>query len=187
MMNDRRLARFGKGKAIPFFLLAMFLAAILLAGCGGDASQGQMDKDSIKQLVHDLGTGKRQAASASITSTQLIVAGEDGKKEIYALPKDEFFVSIAPYLETTHPCANHSLTGCRGELPNVSFDLLVEDQEGNRIIDGTANTMANGFIDLWLPRNGKFRVTISRDGLTSVSYISTFEGDPTCITTMQLL
>src|SRR5699024_11690022 len=60
---------------------------------------------------------------------------------------DEFFVSIAPFVETTHPCTNHSLTGCQGELVEKEFDVYIEDEEGNVVVDETMTSLKNGFID----------------------------------------
>ncbi|MBB5173374.1 hypothetical protein HNQ41_001561 [Texcoconibacillus texcoconensis] len=71
-------------------------------------------------------------------------------------------------------------------MANEDFDVLVEDMEGNVIVDETINSEANGFIDLWLPRDETFLTTFSYDGKTVEKEISTFEGDDTCITTMQL-
>ncbi|SES06777.1 hypothetical protein SAMN05518684_107104 [Salipaludibacillus aurantiacus] len=53
-------------------------------------------------------------------------------------------------------------------------------------VDETIQSPPNGFIDLWLPRDKTYHVTIEHDGKTVESEISTFEGDDTCITTMQL-
>ncbi len=64
--------------------------------------------------------------------------------------------------------------------------MLIEDEEGNIILDKTMNSKPNGFIDLWLPRNDTYNVAIQHDGETVESSISTYEGDDTCITTMQL-
>lgn len=172
----RRLAR-----------LALVLAAVLIvAGCAGN-EPAQVDDQAIKQLVHDLSTGNKPAKAASISSTELMVEHTDGERTVYDLPGDAFFVSIAPYYEVTHPCAIHSLTGCQGELPGEAFDLVVEDETGTRVMETEVVTGDNGFIDLWLPRNGTFQVTISHGDHKAVADIATFEGDPTCITTMQLL
>ena len=54
-----------------------------------------------------------------------------------------------------------SLTGCQGELVNEEFDVYIEDTEGNVIIDQTMKTESNGFIDLWLPREKSYKVTIA--------------------------
>lgn len=158
---------------------------LLLAACGGNASNESEAKD-IKEKVHEYSVGNFKDVSASITSSELIVT-ENNKETSYKLPKEEFFVSIAPYIDTTHPCDNHSLTGCQGELVEKEFDVFVQDEEGRVIIDEKMTSLENGFIDLWLPRNETFHVKIEHNGKSSKSEISTFDGDNTCITTMQLL
>ena len=89
------------------FFGAALLAAVLLAGCSGeDATEEKTENTSnasetknIKELVSGYSTGGIEAESASITLDQLIV----DKTEVYDLPKNEFFVSIAPYINQTHP------------------------------------------------------------------------------------
>ncbi|MNP57273.1 hypothetical protein D3C76_1520860 [compost metagenome] len=111
----------------------------------------------------------------------------DGKSASYSLPEDEFFVSIAPYVNKTHPCAIHSLTGCQGEMTEEEFSVSVQDAEGNQVMDKqTVKSQPNGFIDLWLPRDKTYNVTIEQDGKKAESEISTFEQNDTCVTTMQL-
>jgi hypothetical protein len=78
------------------------------------------------------------------------------------------------------------LTGCQGELVEEEFDVYIEDTEGNLILDETLKSQSNGFIDLWLPRDKTYRITIVHDEKTVESEFSTFENDDTCITTMQL-
>lgn len=169
-------------------LFVVLLSIVLLSACAnGDGFSPDIEPDEIKMLVQDYSTDKITNTSASITSEELIIEQEDGSKTVHNLPEDEFFVSIAPYIETTHPCAIHSLTGCQGELANEEFDVYIEDSEGNRVIDRTMKSESNGFIDLWLPRNQSYRVKISYGEKTVESEISTFENDNTCITTMQLM
>lgn len=81
------------------------VTAGLLTACGAnDASNNPSEnKKDIKALVEDYSTGKVKDESASITSNQLIVTKSDEKKVIYDLPEDEFFISIAPYVNQTHP------------------------------------------------------------------------------------
>lgn len=81
---------------------------------------------------------------------------------------------------------NHSLTGCQGELVEKEFDVYIEDSEGNVILNEKIKSQANGFFDLWLPRDKKYQIKIQYDGKVSEAEISTFENDNTCITTMQL-
>lgn len=71
-------------------------------------------------------------------------------------------------------------------MVNKEFEVYIEDMEGNVVIDKTMRSQSNGFIDLWLPRNKEYRITISNEEKTAESELSTYEGDITCITTMQL-
>lgn len=77
----------------------------------------QAASQDIKQMVADFSSRILTAESASITSTQLIVDSGGSNEAVYGLPEDEFFLSVAPYVQNTHPCATHSLTGCQGRWP----------------------------------------------------------------------
>lgn len=168
-------------------LLFILLIAVFLVACGDkeNTSEGNGTED-IKELVHEYSVGNISDETASITSEELIVTNSDGEEKVYSLPEDEFFVSIAPYINQTHPCTDHSLTGCQGEMIEKEVDVYIEDSEGNVIIDETMKTLENGFIDLWLPRDKTYNVTMDHDGKTVKSELSTFEQDGTCVTTMQL-
>lgn len=67
------------------------------------------------------------------------------------------------------------------------FDVLIEDTEGNTFVDKKITSQKNGFIDLWLPRDKNYKITISHNGKKVESEFSTFENDGTCLTNMQLL
>ncbi|AXH99136.1 hypothetical protein DV702_04930 [Sporosarcina sp. PTS2304] len=164
------------------------LMALLSAGCSNEQTNDDTPSPEveIKQLVNDYTVRNAVAASASITSSELIVTDENKQVTTYDLPEDEFFVSIAPFVTSTHPCDIHSLTGCQGELVEEEFTVHIKDSQGHVVVDEIKKTEANGFIDLWLPRDETFTVTISQDDKKSVSDITTFDGDNTCITTMQL-
>lgn len=71
-------------------------------------------------------------------------------------------------------------------MANEEFEVYIEDMEGNVVVDETIVSPANGFIDLWLPRDKEFLVTITHGGKKAEAKLSTFKGDPTCITTMRL-
>lgn len=170
-------------------IIAMILIIpIFLGACSNTDDDSKKNEDiDIKALVHDYSVGNIKNESASITSTQLIITENDDTELIYDLPKDDFFVSIAPFINETHPCTNHSLTGCQGEIVHKDLDFYIEDDNGQVIVDETINSEANGFIDFWLPRNQTFHVKITYEGKESEADISTFEDDGTCITTMQLM
>lgn len=154
---------------------------------GADGSGEALDLQSIKQLVHGFSMRNISAESASISSAELVVKEDSSKSTTYELPGDEFFVSIAPYVSKTHPCAIHSLTGCQGEMVEEEFYVTVEDAEGIAVLKRQAmKSQPNGFMDLWLPRDGTYQITVEHDGKQAEAEISTFENDDTCITTMQL-
>ncbi|SES06762.1 hypothetical protein SAMN05518684_107103 [Salipaludibacillus aurantiacus] len=84
---------------------AMGLAALVfLSGCGGDADTAvEGETEDIKELVHEYSSGNIQGEVASITSHELIVTDSEDNESVYDLPEEEFFVSIAPYVNETHP------------------------------------------------------------------------------------
>lgn len=176
---------------IKMSMTIMLLLSVLLVACSNDRAENSVTEEGstedIKELVQAYSVGDIEDESASITSTALIVTDSEENEEIYPLPEDEFFVSIAPYIDETHPCTNHSLTGCQGELVEKEFDIFIEDTEGNVVIEDTLKTEENGFIDLWLPRDKTYKIEINHDGKKVESEFSTFEDDGTCITTLQLM
>ncbi len=164
--------------------LLILLSSILFVACSHAEERSTED---IKGLVHEYSIGDINDETASITSEKLIVTKNDNSEQVYPLPEEEFFVSIAPFINETHPCTNHSLTGCQGEMVEETFDVYIEDEEGNVVLEDIVNTQANGFFDLWLPRNKTYHITINHDGKKVESEFSTFEQDGTCITTLQLM
>lgn len=169
-----------------FLIASALLLSLVSVACNNDNSaSNEVEPQDIKEKVHAYSAGTYEDVSASITSHELIVT-DKGNKTSYELPKDEFFVSIAPFIESTHECAIHSLTGCQGELAEKNFDVFIQDEEGTVVMDETITSFDNGFIDLWLPRDRKYQVKIMYDGKTAESEIATFKDNNTCITTMQL-
>src|SRR5699024_4128487 len=111
---------------------------------------------------------------------------EDNEERADKLPEGEYFDSVAPIINETQECAMHSLTGSQEELVEEGFDVLITDSYGEGVVDETMTTEETGFIDLWLPRYETFVVEMTQGSRTTEAKISTFEGDKTCITTMQL-
>lgn len=170
-------------------IATIIMVSFFLFACSSDnneSSTGAKEVENIKELVHDYSVGNLKSPSASIRSHELIITNLDQSQEIYALPEDEFFVSIAPFINQTHPWTYHNLVGCQGEMVEQEFLVYIEDNDGNVVVDDTVKSLANGFIDLWLPRDKTYQIKIEYDGKTVESQFSTFEGDATCITTMQL-
>lgn len=86
-------------------LLAVSLTSIILGGCGETTSneEATLKVENIKELVSDYSVGNKKSESASITSQQLIVNKANGDELVYDLSGEDFFVSVAPYVNQTHP------------------------------------------------------------------------------------
>lgn len=125
---------------------------------------------------------------ASIRPDELILTDEQGRKVSVPMPKDEFYVSVAPYVTQTHDCYFHSLTTCRGELSNTDIQVQVtNDATGETVVDETLQTFDNGFAGLWLPRDLDATLTVASAGRDASIPISTNGADdPTCLTTVKL-
>src|SRR5699024_2188999 len=104
-----------------------------------------------------------------------------------ALDEDEFYLSIAPFVDVTHPCTLHSLTTCLGEQQSVPVRLTVRDVDtGEVYADEDTETFANGFLGVWLPRERTVEVTAEIAGRTGTVVTGTGADDPTCMTELQL-
>lgn len=124
---------------------------------------------------------------ASVETEAVVMIDEEGNQSSVPLPEDEFYLSVAPYVDETHECFFHSLTTCVGEMREEELEVtVVEEATGEVLVNQTVQTHDNGFFGLWLPRDIDAELTIEHDGLTSTAPISTGEGDPTCLTTSQL-
>lgn len=165
--------------------ITVSLGIIIMTGCS-NVNSYRNEAANIKQLVNDYNTRTLTADIVSVTSHQLIVTDE-GSKKTFNLPEDEFYVSIAPYVNQTHPCAYHNISSCQGEMVNEEFEVYIEDEEGNVLIDEIMKSQPNGFIDFWLPRNKTYTVTINKGEKSAQAEFSTFQDDHTCITTIQLI
>src|SRR5699024_10217406 len=122
-------------------IMAITLSIVVfLAACNGNSEDETLNTtenayDNIKELVDDYSGNTTTDKTASITSTQLIVTDNADNSTAYDLPAEEFFVSIAPFINETHPCDIHSLTGCQGEMTHESFDIYIEDMDGNVVLE----------------------------------------------------
>ena len=87
------------------FTVFLIIVIALLAACGSKDEKTVTEKETanIKELINNFSTGKISDQSASITSHELQVTKGDGSQEVYDLSKEDFFVSIAPYINETHP------------------------------------------------------------------------------------
>jgi len=124
----------------------------------------------------------------SIRPHELILTDATQHETTLPMPDDQFYVSLAPYIDQTHDCYFHSLTTCAGEIQNADVHMLVTDSNsGEVLIDETRTTFDNGFVGLWLPRDIDVTVDVEYDDRSATTDLSTrSDEDATCITTMQL-
>ena len=78
------------------------------------------------------------------------------------------------------------MSSCQGELAEEEFDVRAVDQDGTVLFNGPIATLANGFFELWLPRNRRITLSIERGSRTARGIIETYDTSKTCITTLRL-
>lgn len=157
------------------------LSAYDLSGLDGRAIVDQLERVPVDDRQAEL--------TASVRPGELLLS-EDGSDQPTAvgLPGDQFYLSVAPYLEQTHDCYFHSLTTCRGELAGEQVDVLVTDRDtGEVLVDEIAETFDNGFMGFWLPSGIDATIQVEYGGYSANEDISTGPEDPTCLTTLQLV
>lgn len=172
----------GDGAATPSSAAVGPAVDALLAPFGLDGATGQ---EVVDRLEADPGP-RPLAVQASVREDHLVVS-DGGTEASLPLPDDIFYVSVAPFVSSTHDCFYHALGGCQGELPGEDVEVRISDGDGEVLVEGTVTTGANGFAGFWLPRgveDGTIEMTTGA-GTGSVP-LSTVPGSPTCLTTLQL-
>ena len=149
-----------------------------------------MSFNNAKELIDGIKQGYFNISGYSIAASDkelFIYGASQAPIQSIPMPANYFYLAVAPYIEYTHQCSIHSVTGCIGELQNVHVTVRFYDDSGKLILDELYNTGANGFVDLWLPREQKnAKLEIWYNGKQALKTISTVSGSKTCETTMQL-
>lgn len=185
---------------------AALLAVTVLGGCAASgspagstatapASSAQvLERNGLqgltaRQIIDKLDASEDDRANGpigSVRSHELLISDQQGTESM-PMPDDQFYLSIAPYLNQTHDCFNHNLATCRGELANKQIHVLLTDATGTTLLDQDVTTFANGFAGLWLPRDIEGTLTVTHDGRVATQAIRTGADDATCLTTLKLL
>lgn len=123
---------------------------------------------------------------ASVRPGELQLSDGQGKA-ILPMPRDRFYLSVAPYVDHTHECHFHSLTTCQGEMMRAPVHLTIRDGSGAPLVDKDVVTNANGFVGTWLPKGSSGTVEVtSPSGRGTQSFSTAAADDPTCMTTLRL-
>jgi hypothetical protein len=154
----------------------------LLAGLGLDGRSG-------REIVEELERSTQERPldlTASVREDHVLVG--DGTQEVAVpLPDDEYYVSVAPFVDQTHECFYHSLATCRGELAEQEVSVRITGDDGEVLVEETVTTGTNGFTGFWLPRGiEEGSIEVTHDGHEGSVPLSTTPGSPTCVTTLQL-
>lgn len=176
-------------------LIIAILSVVVLSGCTTNSrseeiklvEQLEIEGFSTEEIIERIGSGGELPGevSASIYDNELIIRA--GSVELqYEMPKDMFYIAVAPYVNTTHTWFIHSATGCRGELSEETFGVVVTDSNGIEVFNEEVTSLKNGFFEIWLPRNIEGTILVNYNGLSSETTISTYPGDLTCLTSMKL-
>ena len=158
------------------------LTDLKLADASGRELVDALDRLPVAQRPSEL--------MASVRVHEVVLSDSSKNELMLALPDDEFYVSFAPYIESTHPCTFHSLTTCLGEMRNADISVKVTDTESGKVLlNDKVTTFDNGFYGLWLPRDGEFALEVSDEGKSGKSgrfAISTDADSATCVTDLKL-
>ena len=176
------------------------VGALLLTACSSGTATSpdpnvlaahQLDGLDGRELIERLDTlpvdERPDGLTASVRPDAVLVSDDDGAEATVPLPKDEFYVSVAPYVDRTHDCFFHALTSCLGELRDEPVRVLATNRaDGAVLTDRITRTYDNGFVGLWLPRGIEADVVVEYEGRTGRTTVGTGPDDPTCITTVDL-
>ena len=123
---------------------------------------------------------------ASVRNDELLLSSDD-QEVVVDLPDNQTYVSIAPYLTSTHDCFYHSLTTCLGELNNEDIQVTITDEAtGEVLVDEATTTFDNGFIGFWLPDDVTGLIEVSYQGRTGTTEFFTTDDGATCVTDLRL-
>lgn len=182
-------------------LAVLSISLLALAACSNDAAESAptgvaVDFETASsmdgvELVDQLDRMTRDERPtdlfASVRSDSVLLQDtQTGDEATVELPDDQFYLSFAPYLSSTHDCFYHSLTTCTGELFNEDVDVTIVASDGEVLVDDTLTMFDNGFVGVWLPADIEATLTVDYDGKTGTTEIGTGDDDPTCLTTLRL-
>ena len=168
----------------PLLALIPLLAITALAAPSPQQLQNTIPQQALK--LANLWRANTTGVRSFVTSEKIQFTFPDGQVAEVKLPQNQMVIAIAPYLQQTHPCKTHFMSSCTGEMQNQPVEVLVKDQNSKTIIKRTFKTHANGFLEVWLPRDGTFTVTLSAQGKSATGTLKTFSGSDTCVTNLQL-
>lgn len=168
-------------------IVSIFVVYLVVANPFSDTAflrRLNLNNISVEEMVRRLESGevRPEGLVAFINPTHLVVE-MNNRRVTRPLANDKFYMSIAPFINTTHTCVTHYLAHCTSELARQTFHVKVVAANGDVILDETRVSETNGFIGLWLPRNLEATLHIEYQDYHVSTPITTSLESPTCITT----
>ena len=174
---------------VAVILITIIGAASFLALSGAKdegahplSEYGMADKDVYETVAFLESTLFEPGEMQAGLNAETLTVSTDVGSASYDMPDEAFYASIAPYYDSTHPCGDHNLVTCRGELDRETFDVTVTNSEGDIVFDETVESETNGFFGIWLPRNIDGSITLEHEGNVLEGDITTFSDSGTCFT-----
>lgn len=142
----------------------------------------KMDRQSVSERSKEF--------TAVVKRDTVVFSDVESGKEIgsEALPNtNKQYVSIAPYVSQTHDCHYHSLTTCTGEMGDTAIHIkIVNETNGEIVLDSDVKTFENGFYGVWLDVNHNYATTVTYKDYTGSLTLTTDIDSATCVTNLQL-
>lgn len=111
----------------------------------------------------------------------------EGESISFPLDQDQMYIAVAPFLDFTHPCYDHYLSSCSGELKNREMMITLINAEGSVVEERQILTAGNGFFEIWIDRDAVYTLEIQMDGVSGSGTVSGIAGSRTCVTDIQLV
>jgi len=169
-----------KFKLLIWLVIAMSLLVVFILD---EVTKEDVKEESIYDTIYNLENNLYSyEVQASIDHEKIYITDESSSYEV-DLPDNLFYIAFAPYINLTHACYTHSLTGCQGEMINKDIDVRIYDESNNLIEEKTYNTGDDGFIGLYLDKIENYQILVQHNGL-----VSSFTSNPyqTCYTEVKL-
>jgi len=175
------------------FLICLISCLTLLLSCSESTGTNYNDEFSlienlnIKQSIAKANEWRtiKPKITSYVTTNYLIFEFPDGKEIKKTLPDDEMYIAVAPYINNTHSCTNHYISTCDAELKNKEFNVKATI-DNNVILNEKIQSLDNGFIEIWLPRNKEIILQVNYINLKAIETIITNNDSRTCFTTFKL-
>ncbi|RII43315.1 hypothetical protein DWB68_03175 [Galactobacter valiniphilus] len=160
--------------------------AVTILTAAGLGELGSAPAETVVEALEAIPVNERpDGLSASVTAGAVRLSGADGAEA--SLPLDRFYLSVAPFITTTHECTFHAPVGCKGELASTEARFTITDTSSGEVLaSGMRRTASNGFAGFWLPTDRAVTVSVEAAGKSGSVTTGTGPNDPTCLTTLRL-